>query len=183
MNSSRKQSFLYFAYGSNMLSERLRQRTPSCRSVGIAELRQYRLRFHKKSIDGSAKCNAWHTRRPTDSIQGVLYRIDISERTALDAAEFLGLGYRRLQVVVGSSNSSHPVRAETYIALDSALNEELLPYDWYQALVVSGAQEHGIADEYVAAIADHPVAIDPDPIRRAYHFGLTRRLKSRPAPF
>ncbi|WP_181951802.1 gamma-glutamylcyclotransferase family protein [Sphingobium fluviale] len=42
-------SFLYFAYGSNMFTPWLCQptRCPSARAVGIAELRGHELRWHK----------------------------------------------------------------------------------------------------------------------------------------
>ncbi len=113
---------------------------------------------------------------------GVLYEICKSERSALDEAEFLGLGYDRREVIVDSANFSQLVRAETYVALHDAIDESLVPYDWYKALVASGAREHGIVDEYVASIADHPMVVDPDHRRRAYHFRLTQGMDQRPPP-
>ena len=50
-------SFITFAYGSNMPSARLRGRCPSARAIGIAELRGHELRWHKRSKDGSGKCD------------------------------------------------------------------------------------------------------------------------------
>ncbi len=175
-------SIVYFAYGSNMLTERLRRRTPSCRPLTVARLSGYSLRFHKKSIDGSAKCNAYHTRKASDVIVGVLYEICRTERAALDEAEFLGSGYDRREVVVGSLDSSHYVLAETYIALDNAIDESILPYDWYKTLVSSGAREHGIAEEYVTNITNHPEVVDPDNARRETHFQLTDNLPFRAKP-
>ena len=52
---------LYFAYGSNMLTARLRERMPSCKPLGIAKLPGHALRFHKRSKDQSGKCNAFAT--------------------------------------------------------------------------------------------------------------------------
>lgn len=52
-------NILYFAYGSNMSSARLRARVPSCRPIGIAFLPGHELRFHKRSKDGSGKCDAF----------------------------------------------------------------------------------------------------------------------------
>jgi hypothetical protein len=48
-------SFLFFAYGSNMLTERLRERCPDARPLGTAIARGYLLSFSKRSKDGSAK--------------------------------------------------------------------------------------------------------------------------------
>lgn len=51
----------YFAYGSNMLTERLIARTPSARPVGTSLLPGHRLTFHKRGRDGSGKCDAFET--------------------------------------------------------------------------------------------------------------------------
>lgn len=51
-------TFLNFAYGSNMLTDRLRERVPSARPVAVARLAGHSLRWHKVSIDGSGKCDA-----------------------------------------------------------------------------------------------------------------------------
>lgn len=48
-------SFITFAYGSNMPTARIRARCPSAVAMGVAELRGYELRWHKISNDGSGK--------------------------------------------------------------------------------------------------------------------------------
>ena len=50
-------TMLYFAYGSNMLTERLKARVSSATPIGKANLSDHGLRFHKKSKDGSGKCD------------------------------------------------------------------------------------------------------------------------------
>jgi gamma-glutamylcyclotransferase len=50
-------TMLYFAYGSNMLTERLKARVPSTRPISPAILSDYDLRFHKRSTDKSGKCD------------------------------------------------------------------------------------------------------------------------------
>ena len=57
-------TFYYFAYGSNLLTCRLRQRTPSARVVDRAILRQHELRWHKAATDGSGKCDAVPVEKP-----------------------------------------------------------------------------------------------------------------------
>ena len=47
----------YFAFGSNMLLERIKKRVPSARVLGNATLGGYALRFNKLSKDGSGKAN------------------------------------------------------------------------------------------------------------------------------
>ena len=51
-------TLLYFAYGSNLHPERLRERVPSAESLGVARLEAHVLRFHKRGRDGSGKCDA-----------------------------------------------------------------------------------------------------------------------------
>ena len=66
---------LYFAYGSNMLSRRLRapNRTPSAVAVGTGFVSGRRLTFDKVSTDGSAKCDIEVTTNPNDWAYGVLF--------------------------------------------------------------------------------------------------------------
>src|SRR5207247_6479737 len=70
-------SMLYFAYGSNMCTARLRGRDSSATPVRIGKLLNHSLRFHKRSTDGSAKCDAYYfTGKPQDVIWGVIFEID-----------------------------------------------------------------------------------------------------------
>ena len=79
---------LYFSYGSNMSSKRLRMRAPSATFVAVAELSAHILRFHKKSDrDGSAKCDAYHTGDDAHRLFGVVFRVDAAHLPLLDKAE------------------------------------------------------------------------------------------------
>ena len=42
-------TFFYFAYGSNLLTERIRINNPSARAKGIGQLKNYKLDFNNKS--------------------------------------------------------------------------------------------------------------------------------------
>ena len=54
----------YFAYSSNMLTDRLRERVPSATAIGIGQLAGHSLRWDKRSErDGSGKCDAEATGR------------------------------------------------------------------------------------------------------------------------
>ena len=89
--------FLYFAFGSNMSSRRLTApgRAPSATRVTVGYVPGRRLTFDKFSTrDRSGKCDCEATGVPADRVYGVVYRIDMSERAALDEAEGLHRGYR-----------------------------------------------------------------------------------------
>ena len=52
---------LYFAYGSNMLEQRLKDRVKSAEFLLNAWIRGYEVRFRKMSIDGSGKADLVQT--------------------------------------------------------------------------------------------------------------------------
>ncbi|MDQ2928209.1 MAG: gamma-glutamylcyclotransferase, partial [Pseudomonadota bacterium] len=69
-------TYINFAYGSNMCSRRLRERTPSARALGVGRLPGHKLAWHMAGGDGSAKCDIVETGREEDVVWGVLYEID-----------------------------------------------------------------------------------------------------------
>ena len=93
-------TIFYFAYGSNMSTPRIRRRIQSATMLSSAYLAGHSLRFHKKSIDGSAKCDIKHTQIHDDRVHGVVYEIPVREKTVLDRYEGLGNGYEDKQVSI-----------------------------------------------------------------------------------
>ncbi|HHA2520515.1 TPA: gamma-glutamylcyclotransferase family protein [Stenotrophomonas maltophilia] len=159
-------TFLYFSYGSNMLSSRLRERCPSARPIGMAELPDHELRWHKRSKDNSGKCDV--VACPGKHIIGVLYRIEDTDKTALDRAEGLGQGYEAIEAHV--LHNGNNVLAKAYQA--TAIDESLTPYGWYKALVIAGAQEHGLPNDYVEQLKLVASTDDPDRTRHDREFRL-----------
>lgn len=157
----------YFAYGSNLHPERLRERVPSSRALAVAELDGHLLRFHKRGRDGSGKCSILPSGRPQDRVFGVVYRMAAAERILLDRAEGLGAGYRRIELIVRVDGMPRPVFS--YRAQDEYIDEALLPFTWYRRLVLAGARHHGLPAAYVAAIEAIAARPDPDRERHARH--------------
>jgi gamma-glutamylcyclotransferase (GGCT)/AIG2-like uncharacterized protein YtfP len=161
---------LYFAYGSNMSTARLRARlTLLPRYVGVAFLLGYRLVFHKVGMDGSAKCDALCTDVAGDVVFGVLFRIDADEKPLLDACEGSGYAERQVQLFV---RSGQQVSAFTYCA--THIDDGLKPFDWYRQHVLCGAVEHGLPDYYIQRIAAVDAVADPDTARRAREMAIYR---------
>ena len=94
------QHFLYFSYGSNMSSRRLKNRVESARVISSGILEKHKLVFHKKSKDGSGKCDAYYTNEPKDKIYGVIYSIHENEVDKLDRVEGCGRGHYEKKEVV-----------------------------------------------------------------------------------
>jgi|SRR5665213_1047403 len=137
--------FLYFAYGSNMLTRRLRARAPSALAVGTGFVEGYRLTFDKVSRDRSGKANVELTDNSSDRVYGVLFTIDAEEESILDRAEGVGKGYRKTEIQVVTPKST--ALAVTYVATEK--DPACQPYQWYLALVVAGAVEHSLPNCYV----------------------------------
>ncbi len=158
---------LNFAYGSNMLSTRLRQRVPGARLVGTAKLRAYALRWHKVAKDGSGKCDIVPA-EPGSVVHGALYEIPAHEKQYLDRAEGLGFGYEEKDVLVECKTGL--LKATAYVA--THIDESILPFTWYRALVIAGAVEHGLPIAYVNGLRAIDAKLDADAQRHAQHMAL-----------
>jgi hypothetical protein len=139
----------FFAYGSNMLTRRLRapDRCPDAKYLSTATLAGYALRFHKISGDGSGKCNAVKTGNAADVVHGALFEVNTANKSQLGKAEGLGKGYQESGVQVVSPEGT--VSAFTFLADPDAIDETLKPYDWYVDLVIAGAKEHNLPADYI----------------------------------
>ena len=150
----------YLAYGSNLYTPRLTARIGICAVLGTIALAGYQLQFNKRGADGSGKCNlqvrhgAW--------AYGVVYRINSIDKPTLDHIEGVGHGY-----YVASWRDAGYGECFFYAAQTAALDDTLLPFDWYQAYVVAGARQHRLPVDYIAAIANVPSRIDVNAQRRA----------------
>ena len=127
----------YFSYGSNMSIKRISTRISSVEKICVACLPEHRLVFHKRSNDGSAKCDAFHSANKQDQVYGVIYRISAEQKIILDKYEGLGQGYADKTVSLTDSEGRE-YQAITYYALD--ISHSLQPYHWYKEHVLSGAK-------------------------------------------
>ena len=154
---------LYFAYGSNMSTRRIRQRVPSAQPLSVGVLDGHRLAFHKVGRDGSAKCDALVSPNVGECLYGVVYRIDPAHRARLDAAEGLGNGYQCKTVALRLADGT---RATAFTYYATHIDPSLRPYPWYKEHVLRGAREHGLPGPHIAEIAGIPTVDDHDPARQ-----------------
>jgi len=159
----------YFSYGSNMSSPRLIDRVPSARFMSIGKIAGHQLRFHKKSKDGSAKCDAEHTQNPGHFIWGVVFCISASEKEALDRIEGLGHGYDEKTVTVILENGDH-LEAKTYYAIQK--DASLKPYHWYKEHVLRGARENQLPFDYISIIESVQSVTDHDQERQTKELSI-----------
>lgn len=123
----------YFAFGSNLDRDRLEARIGEVEVVGVGTLAGYRLVVSKPGLDGSAKANVVAA---NEVVWGVVYAIPDGELPALDGYEG---GYERVEVSVDVEGDA--VRCWTYVAEG---HTDDLPFDWYKAHMVRGAEAHGL---------------------------------------
>lgn len=142
-------SFLYFAYGSNMLTSRLKRRCPSATFVGVGIAQARKIEFSKPSTDKSGKATLAIVDNESQNVLGVIFRIVNDELDALDKAE--GNRYERKNLLVCGITDGEVFEAVTYLATE--LNSALKPFDWYLALIIAGAREHRLNGEYLEMIS------------------------------
>ena len=130
----------YFAYGSNMNPDRIRERIPQARTVGPAVILGWRLK---------ERLYADIERSRGGRVDGVLYLLTQTEILRLDAYE----GYPRtygcveLDAMLGPE---HKIPAFTYVMTEAARRErdgQKYPED-YRLICSAGAQWHGIRNEF-----------------------------------
>lgn len=163
---------LIFAYGSNMNLNRLTQRVPSAVKVCNVFLPGYKLVCNKVSKkDGSAKANIIKTDNLTEFVWGVLFTIDKTEKTLLDKAEGLGKGYNE-DTLTFFDETDNPYVAQVYIADSKAIDDNLVPYDWYKEFIVSGAILNNLPGEYISKLQSITCIRDHDEKRRTENYAI-----------
>lgn len=152
----------YFAYGSNLHPVRLLERVPSAQLIGVAKHANHSLTFHKRSSDGSSKCNIYHS--GSGHVYGAIYSLDPPHKNELD--KFEGKGYGYIDIPVLLEHNGREYECFTYIAQASHIVDGLKPYHWYKRLVTLGAKYLGFPDTYLSSIEAVESINDPDNTRK-----------------
>ena len=133
----------YFAYGSNMNSERLRDRVGSVESGVKSILNGYEIRFDKiskKTNSGRANLILSENTR----VEGVVFNLTEKQINDLDKNES---GYHRENLKIETEKGGD--EAVTYIADTNMIKEGLQPEEEYLALILEGAKEYGLSNSWV----------------------------------
>jgi hypothetical protein len=160
----------YAAYGSNLHPIRLSERVPSAKLLGKSIFERKVLRFHKRSKDGSAKCNIVDD--DNQHVHVAIYEMDEVEKPLLDKEEGVGYGYRIDEVTVAGFGECF-----IYIAEDSHIDDSLKPYTWYKELVIIGCKYLELPMPYINSIRDVEANTDFDRQRYEKHMMLITRAK------
>ena len=143
----------YFAYGSNMASSQMAERCPGAVCLGAARLPGHRLAF-----------DAWSNRRgglvadvlpdPGSDVWGVLWEVTGEHAEALDRYEGVARGQYRRATVRVEAVAGGEVEAFAYVICDPG--EDGPTTEAYRDILIEGAREHGLPDEWVQALEGVP---------------------------
>jgi gamma-glutamylcyclotransferase (GGCT)/AIG2-like uncharacterized protein YtfP len=138
---------LYFAYGSNLHMRQFKRRCPGSNVVGRARLPDYRLAFTRYSTKRKGGV-ADILPEPGAEVWGALYDVGPDDVASLDQYEGVPRAYRREAVRVLDDGGVER-EALCYVANQTG---HFAPSKMYLGLIVNGAVEHGLPEEYVAAL-------------------------------
>ena len=142
-------TFIYFAYGSNLDPERLHLNCPSAQFISAGKLPDFTLNFTKTSEIRWRGGVADIVETPNDSMWGGVWEIDIAESDALDRQEGVHTdpqGYHRLDVIVESPDGTL-IHCRTYqVTVREALN--ISPSPAYKETLVRGAEYCELPPDY-----------------------------------
>ena len=152
----RKHDVFYFAYGSNMAESEMKRRgkCPGAVVKGTAYLLHKKLVFNKRSRKWGVAANI--ISRYGGIVYGVLYELaDEAECATLDRTEN---GYSRVDVRVRVLPDMRIFDAVTYEAEPEAVVDEGPPAREYRELLLKGAHEHNLSEDYILSLESVPIA-------------------------
>ncbi|XP_072531429.1 gamma-glutamylcyclotransferase a [Salminus brasiliensis] len=145
--------FMYFAFGSNLLKERLQLKNPSAVFHCVGKLKGYVLKF---GLWGDYVDSRWNggvatiEESPDEDVWGVVWKMGEENLTSLDKQEEVDKGvYSPLEVKVETDAGS--IFCRTY-----KMNQfrPRLPSPQYKKVVCLGAQQNGLPQDYIKMLQE-----------------------------
>ena len=140
----------YFAYGSNLSKGRMEQRTGLVPPARKACLRNHRLVFN---VHAEQATYANIVPCYESVVWGAAYWCSPQMMDALDRHEGVATGYYRRSGVEVETENGERLQATAYVGGKSFVAEEGLPRDTYLRLILTGAKEHDLPEQYQRFLA------------------------------
>ncbi|KAG4078398.1 hypothetical protein HA402_013108 [Bradysia odoriphaga] len=154
--SSSNETFMYFAYGSNLLSRRIHFQNPTAVRRGTGKLKDYRLDFNTQSRNWNG-CSATIVEHEGRYVWGAVWEIDMANMADLDRQEGVERNlYKALTKDVETPNGERITcrvyqkvtnPEETYELEDLPLDRQ--PSRTYLTCILKGAEESQLPVEYI----------------------------------
>ncbi|XP_047239169.1 gamma-glutamylcyclotransferase a [Girardinichthys multiradiatus] len=148
MSGSSDGKFMYFAFGSNLLKERLQLMNPSAVFYATGRLKDYKLDFGlwEKNVE-----TAWHggvatiESCPGEEVWGVVWTLSNENLSTLDSQEGVSHGkYSPLEVSIETDQGVMPCRTYQMNNFHACP-----PSPQYKQVVCLGAEQNGLPQEYL----------------------------------
>ena len=135
----------YFAYGSNMDSNRIKERGINFAKREHAIIKGWKLEFNKVSSKNPKEGYANIVMKENSVVEGVLYEIPDSDLKTLDRYEGYPSHYGRIKIIVIMDNGEK-VEAVTYVAKPDKVKDGLKPSREYLSHLLKGCDL--LSEEY-----------------------------------
>jgi len=146
--------FVYFAYGSNLLAERIHIQNPTAVRIGAGKLNGYRLDFNEFSSFWEG-CPSTVVPDPNEHVWGALWQLNTSDLSNLDQQEGVNMKmYLPFEVDIVTPNGDK-VLSRCYKLVNQPLVKQIpLPLDRrpskaYLETILLGAKETGLPLDYL----------------------------------
>ncbi|XP_061709054.1 gamma-glutamylcyclotransferase-like [Cydia pomonella] len=155
--------FFYFAYGSNLLSNRIHIKNPSAVYYGPAKLSDFRLDFNMQTPTWNGAV-ATIVPDTNNTVWGTLWLIDIDKMDFLDKQEGVDRKSYFAKNVTVARTDGYEIVARTYILTHNPaklkpgqmLPDNRRPSDTYMKVIILGAIESGLPARYVNYLKTFP---------------------------
>ncbi|CAG9581603.1 unnamed protein product [Danaus chrysippus] len=156
-------TFLYFAYGSNLLAKRIHIKNPSAKFFSIAQLPNYRLDFENINNSYWNGAAATIVEESDSVVWGALWTLDVKDIPHLDEQEGVNVGLYRVRNVSVHTPDGNTLTARTYqITVDPPKVQvkdmplERQPSNTYMEVIVRGAFECLLPMKYIGYLVTFP---------------------------
>jgi gamma-glutamylcyclotransferase (GGCT)/AIG2-like uncharacterized protein YtfP len=136
---------LYFAYGSNMLLDRLEERVRKVIKIGNYILQDWQLTF-----DAGYFLNTYANIKPAigAKVEGVLYQLNEHQIGFLDQYEGYPRNYQKVYKIINLSGIIEPVIIFAYVSDNIILNNPRKPDLSYINIILAGCLENKLKETY-----------------------------------
>ena len=138
----------YFAYGTLLDIDYMRQLCPSARPVGVMRLDGFELGFAKCADPSRAGCTLEAV--PGHSVWGVQYELSDADMTKLDAASGVPQGHWARKQVTVLDAEGKAVETTTYVI--PRASGPHAPPDAYVSHIYTGAAQFKLPSDYIARL-------------------------------
>lgn len=161
---------LFFAYDEYMYTPVFKEIIPEFTCLGAAKLSGYRLFFHRAhSQDGSGRANIVKMEDPECDVYGVLYDMSVRQKYLLDQVQGLGFGVQETLVRLDTQCHLDKITAFSYVANKAHIFADLVPFEWYKQLLIRGAREHQLVNEYIHRLERAACQSDTNEVRENHY--------------